>query len=70
MAWQEVDDQELVQRLERRRRSQAEEFLKTADRGKWYRIPWSRSTIKRAAKRLGISVEVKAREDGLYCRVL
>jgi hypothetical protein len=70
MTWQEVNDPELIQRLERRRRSQAEEFLKTADKGKWYRIPWSRATIKRVAKRLGLSVEVKAREDGVYCRIL
>ena len=70
MAWEEVSDPELIQRLEQRRRSEAVEFLKEAEQGKWYRVPWSRATLKRAAKKLGVKVEVKVREDATYCRLV
>ena len=69
MSWEEVTDPELIQQLEQRRKSEAVEFLKQAEKGKWYRVPWSRATLKRAAKRLGIKVEVKVREDATYCRI-
>ena len=70
MAWEEVSDPELIQQLEQRRKSEAVEFLKEAEEGKWYRVPWSRATLKRAAKKLGVKVEVKVREDATYCRIV
>ena len=70
MAWEEVTDEELIKRLEQRRRSEAAEFLESAEEGKWYRVPWSRATLKRAAKKLGVKVEVKVRDDATYCRLV
>lgn len=70
MSWEEVKDPEIIQQLEQRKRSEAMEFLKDAEPGKWYRVPWSRATLKRAAKRLGIKVEVKLRDGAAYCRVV
>ena len=69
MSWEQVTDPELIKRLEQRRRSEAAKFIEIAEKGKWYRVPWSRATLKRAARRLGVSIEVKARDDGTYCRV-
>jgi len=70
MSWEEVTDAELIEKLEQRRRSEAAEFLESAEEGKWYRVPWSRATLKRAAKKLGVKVEVKVRDGATYCRVV
>ena len=70
MAWEEVSDPELIQQLEQRRKSEAVEFLKEAEKDRWYRVSWSRATLKRAAKRLGVRVEVKVRDGATYCRIV
>ena len=70
MAWEEVNDPELIQQLEQRRKSEAMEFLKDVEEGKWYKVPWSRATLKRAAKKLGVKVEVKIRDGETYCKLV
>ena len=44
--------------------------MKEAEKDRWYRVPWSRATLKRAAKKLGIKVEVKVRDGATYCRLV
>jgi len=71
---EEVEDEEVVRRLETRRgrgrESAIKTFLMNAEIGKWYRITWNIGAVYRESKKLGIRIRATKLNNETYVKIL